>query len=428
MTSGKDIAHAAAGRGEDLEPALLAAPEDHLPPRGHVRAHARTITVGALAKHCSFPGQSFWISLFVEPLIAATGMSRASVSVAYSCATLVSATWSTRIGLIADRRGVRAALLVASGGVIVGTLLLSVVSGFVGMAIALGIVRASGQGGMPLVGTLAIVRGMAEPRGAAMGISNSVLTLTGAVIPLLAAAGIATLGWRATLVTAAALVAALTLLQFGLMRELPHMADRAPKTTATGRMPLGSPGIILLCVLGLAPLTVTAVVFHAGYYGGLAGIGHAGVAASLSMLALFGVVGALSAGWVADRMGVRALLLMLCVLTAAAPVAIASGVPVAFVVGFAVIGVASGASGVAGSVAWSRTYGDDQIGRLQGIGAAGVIVGASLGPLVPAATDVLDQPPLVGAVALSMLALLAAPFALRWRPARSRSSRAAHRR
>lgn len=416
MTTGKDIAHLAAGRGEDVDPALLAGPEDRRAATGHVRAHARTITVGSLAKLCSFPGQSFWISLFVDPLMAATGLSRAALSAAYACATLLSATWSTQIGRIADHRGVRAALFVASAGVVVGTILLSAVGGFVGMALALGIVRASGQGGMPLVGTLAIVRGMPEPRGAAMGFSNSVLTVTGALMPLAAAAGIATVGWRTTLLGAAAFIGVLTALQLILIRELPHMSHTRPRVRGSDRTKLGSPGLILLYVLGLAPLTVTAVVFHASYYGRLAGIGQAGVAASLSMLALVGVAGALGAGWVVDRRGVRALLLWICAITAAAPLAIASGKAALFVLGFAIIGLASGASGVAGSVAWSRTYGDDQIGRLQGIGAAGVIVGASLGPLVPAAVEYAGASPVSGALVMTSVALAAIPFALRWRP------------
>lgn len=416
MASGLDTAQAAAGRPEDIDPALLAAPGDHhAPGPRHVRRHARTIVVGALAKLCSFPGQSFWISLFVEPLMAASGLSRSALSTAYAVATLVSATWSTRIGVIADRRGVRAALLVASTGVVAGTLLLSIVDGFVGLAVALAIVRASGQGGMPLTGTLAIVRGMPEPRGGAMGISNSVLTLTGAVIPIVAAIGIATVGWRETLVAAAAFVAAMTALQLLLLRGTPAHATTAVGARRTPRPALRAPGYVLLYVLALAPLVVTAVVFHASYYGSAAGIGTAGVAASLSMLALFGVPGSIAAGWIADHLGVRRLLVGIALVIAASPVLIASASAAGYVLGFAIAGLASGASGVAGSVAWSRTYGDDQIGRFQGIGAAGVIVGASIGPLVPALSDAAGVSPVTGAAALAVLALAGAPLALHWR-------------
>lgn len=385
-------------------------------PTGHTRAHARVVTVGALAKVGSFPGQSYWISLFVEPLMAATGLSRAALSIAYACATLGSAGWSTRIGRIADALGVRTALLVASTGVVVGSVLLGTVTGFVGTVVALAIVRASGQGGMPLSGTLAIVRGMPEPRGRAMGISNSALTMAGGIVPLLAAVGTATIGWRATLVAAGAFVAALTVVQLALLRGVPGAHERRARTTRADRIPLGTPGRVLLLVLGLAPLTVTAVAFHAAWYGRAAGFGQPEVAACLALLAVAGIAGALLSGVLVDRFGVRHLLGAVCVLTALAPPLVASGAALPFVLGFLLLGLANGASGVASSVGWSRTYGDEQIGRLQGIGAAGVIVAASLGPLVPSLPDAAGAPPLVGGVVMTVVATLALVSVRAWRP------------
>lgn len=417
--SGTDTARLAAGRGEHADPALLAEADGARLPRGHVRAHARVITVGALAKFCSFPGQSYWISGFVDPILAATGVSRATLSGAYAAATLVSATWSTRIGRLADTRGVLAALLVASIGVVVGSLTLSVSTSLLAIIASIAVVRASGQGGMPLTGTLAIVRGMPEPRGHAMGLSNSVLTISGAVTPLAAAAGIATIGWRPTLVCAAAFVALATLVQLALLRPIPAVRQRPPRSTSTaqGRPPLGAPGAVLLYVLGLAPMTVTAIVFHASWYGANAGLGLAAVASGIALLAVFGIPGSLAGGWVADHVGVRAMLLLVAMAMVLAPLAVALGSAAGFFVGFAIAGVASGASGVAGSVAWSRTFGDEQIGRFQGIGAAGVITGASLGPLIPSGVDLVGAPPWAGALVLAALAVVGMPLALRWRPA-----------
>lgn len=416
-----DNAQVAGGRGEDVDPSLLAgagAGADGATGPAHLRSHARVVTVGALAKLCSFPGQSFWISLFVEPILAATGMSRAALSAAYAVATLVSATWSTRIGRIADSRGVRAALLVASAGVVAGSLLLSIASGFLGIVAAIALVRASGQGGMPLVGTLAIVRAMPEPRGRAMGISNSVLTLTGAVAPLLAAVGIATIGWRPTLACAGAFVALATAAQLLLVRPLPAIARpaRIRGSARPARPRLGTPGAVLLYVLGIAPMTVTAIVFHAAWYGERAGLGTATVASAIALLAVVGVPGSLVAGWLADHVGIRAMLLLIATTMVAVPLAIASGTVAGFVGGFALAGIASGASGVAGSVAWSRTFGDEQIGRMQGIGAAGVIIGASLGPLIPSGAELAGAQPWAGALVLAAVAAAGIPLALRWHP------------
>jgi MFS family permease len=230
-------------------------------------------------------------------------------------------------------------------------------------------------------------------------------------------------------VCAAGFVALATLLQLLWMRPLPAVREPAPVLATADDGPLRRPrlgmsGFVLLYVLGIAPMTITAIVFHASWYGENADVGTAVVASSIALLSIVGIPGALFAGWLADHAGVRALLLVIAITMLIVPLAVASGSLVGLLGGFALAGIASGASGVAGSVAWSRTYGDAQIGRLQGIGAAGVITGASLGPLIPSGADLVGAAPWVGALVLAAIAAGGVPLALRWRPAQATAATA----
>lgn len=63
----------------------------------------RMALVGALCASLSGPGQSFVLSLYVEPLMAATGLDRRGLSLLYSLATLAAALLLPVVGARADR-------------------------------------------------------------------------------------------------------------------------------------------------------------------------------------------------------------------------------------------------------------------------------------------------------------------------------------
>ncbi len=63
------------------------------------------VLVAMLATFCSGPGQSFVFSVFVDPILADTGISRVYLSTLYAFGTAVSAAMVVLVARLADRFG-----------------------------------------------------------------------------------------------------------------------------------------------------------------------------------------------------------------------------------------------------------------------------------------------------------------------------------
>ncbi|MDN5697013.1 MAG: hypothetical protein L0G70_03435, partial [Rubrobacter sp.] len=65
------------------------------------------VAAATLATFCSGPGQSYVFSIFVNPIIEATGLSRVHVSTLYALGTVVSAVMVVVVARMVDRFGAR---------------------------------------------------------------------------------------------------------------------------------------------------------------------------------------------------------------------------------------------------------------------------------------------------------------------------------
>ncbi len=108
------------------------------------------------------PGQSYWLSLFVDDMIAGTGLGRTAFSVVYAAATVFSAAIVLALGVVFLRRGPAQTWVVVAVALAVGSLLMSFASGAVAALVALAMLRAFGQGSFPLLGT-SLVAQSADP-------------------------------------------------------------------------------------------------------------------------------------------------------------------------------------------------------------------------------------------------------------------------
>ena len=70
------------------------------------------VLVATLATFCSGPGQSFVFSVFVDPILADTGISRVYLSTLYAFGTAVSAAVVVLVARLADRFGAQLMLAV----------------------------------------------------------------------------------------------------------------------------------------------------------------------------------------------------------------------------------------------------------------------------------------------------------------------------
>jgi len=412
--------------------ALRLTPPTHaLVPGAATGARASAIVVlGFLAMFASSPGQSYWLSLFVDDMIAGTGLSRTGFSVVYAGATVFSAAMVLAVGAAFDRRGAAPTWAAVALGLAAGSLLMSFATGALVALVALGLLRAFGQGSFPLVATLLVARTFSGWRGRALAVSHLGATLAAAALPPLAAGLLAAFGWRTSLqVTAAVVLVAVLPLALAVAWASPGAAPSRPATrprrlrpgaalaARVRRFPWRDGGGVLLAVLCAAPLISTAAVFHATSLLGASGVSLAGAAGALSVMALGGAAGAVLGGTLVDRAGVRASLVAMSALLVLGVGLLMIAVPAAGIAAFAVLGVAGGVNGTGSGAAWARTFGTERLGELQGVAEAGRIAAAALGPLPLAVAHQLTGAYTAGLLALGALALACAVAGARWRPA-----------
>jgi MFS family permease len=233
---------------------------------------AAVVALGFIAMLASSPGQSYWLALFVDDMITGTGLSRTGFSVVYALATVCSAFMVLLVGGLFDRRGPAATWATVACGLAAGGLLMSVATGPAIAIIGLAMLRAFGQGSFPLVSTLLVAGTFDAWRGRALSVAHLGSTLAAAALPAVAAALIASFGWRTGLqLTAAAVVgviaplALLVRLVLGprapveRVRRRPHPARLVRSARARARrFPWRDGGAVLLVTLSAAPRVSTA--------------------------------------------------------------------------------------------------------------------------------------------------------------------------
>ncbi len=396
------------------------------------RKASAVAALGFVAALASSPGQSYWLSLFVDDMIAGTGMGRTGFSAVYAGATVFSAAMVLVVGGAFDRRGPATTWLAIALGLAAGSLLMSVAAGALVALVALGMLRAFGQGSFPLVGTLLVARTFASWRGRALAVSHLGSTLAAAALPPVAAGLLAAFGWRASLqVTAVAVLVAI--LPIALVVRWATAGTAGPRTPVARtqrprfaarvaararRFPWRGGGGTLLVVLCAAPLISTAAVFHAVSLLDGSGVTRAGAAGALSLLAVSGALGAVFGGTLVDRAGVRASLVTMSALLTVSMGLLLVSVPVTALAAFAVLGLASGVNATGSGAAWARTFGLERLGELQGVGDAARIAAAAVGPLPLAIALGATGAYAAGLAGLGVLALFCAVLSVRWHPVR----------
>jgi MFS family permease len=378
----------------------------------------------------SSPGQSYWIAMFVDDMIAGTGLTRTGFSVVYTVATLCSALMVLLIGGLFGRRGPAATWATVSCGLAAGGLLMSVATGPAVAVVGLALLRAFGQGSFPLVSTLLVASTFDAWRGRALSIAHLGSSLAAAALPAVAGALITSFGWRAGLQITAAVVigviAPLALVVRVVVGPVEPVRVRWPRTnlrraasaiaTRARQFPWHRGGGVLLVCLSAAPLVTTAAVFHATSLLGASGLTVTDAAVALSLLAIAAALGGVVGGTVVDRLGVKvSLVLMNALLAAGVALVIVPSAAGGFG-GFALLGLATGVNATGSGAAWARTFGVDRLGELQGVGESARIGAAALGPLPLALALSLTGGYTAGLGALAALSAACAAIGLRHHP------------
>jgi len=372
------------------------------------------VGLGVVAKIASAPGQSFFLAVFVDDVLADTGISRTAFSALYAAATVVSATMVLGVGRAIDRRGAGAVWVAVAAGLAAACLTLSVAGGLVAVLVALCFMRGFGQGSFPLLGTFLIAASFDARRGRAMAIATQGITIAGIVLPVAATMLIAAFGWRVALQVVAAFVILAILPLGAVAARTPAVRRRSEVAAGPAGSVLRRPGVArLLIVLAAAPLVSTALVLHSVSLLGTVGLSTGEVAAALSAMAACVALGAVAGGAIADHCAVRWSLVAIAVALVAATGLLLVGTATLAFAGFLALGAAQGLGSTANGTVWARAYGTAGLGRMQGISSSAQIGGAAVGPLVLALSAEAGGGYAGGLIALAALSL--ATLALAWR-------------
>ena len=167
------------------------------------------------------PGQTTGVSVFIDPMIDGLGLTRSQVSTAYMIGTLSAALMQPLFGRLFDRKGPRRSTLLI--GAVFGFVLIAMagVTGFVTLVLGFFGIRALGQGGLSVVAGTTPALWFDRRRGIAIASSTAIGSVGNSMVPLITAAVIAVVGWRATwLVYAAAVwIVVLSIGRWGLINS-----------------------------------------------------------------------------------------------------------------------------------------------------------------------------------------------------------------
>jgi MFS family permease len=262
-------------------------------------------------------GVGMWSIVVALPVVQSDlGVSRAEISFAYTTTMLGFCIGGIVMGRLVDTKGIVPAIMLSA-------LLLALGFAAAGLAPSLGWYAAA-QGLLIGVGAAAtfaplvadISHWFEERRGVAVAIAASGNYLAGAIWPPLIEFAMRDHGWRATYFGAGALCL-LTMVPLALTLRRPppfHASELAGIVAAAPRRSVGLSPNALQALLAIAGLTCCVAMsmpqVHIVAYCADLGYGVARGATMLSLMLGFGIVSRIASGWVADRVGGIATMLL----------------------------------------------------------------------------------------------------------------------
>ena len=365
------------------------------------------LVVASFAGFISGPGQTYGVSVFVDPMIEDLGLSRTLIAGLYAGGSLTAAASMILVGRLLDRYGARVVLMGVTALFGIALLWMSRVNSPFDLYLGFAGIRTLGQGSLTLIPTTLLALWFVRRRGRVMPFFFVGSATSQAVFPPLIHKLVTGLEWRGAWMALAFLVwGALLLPVILLVRRSPESIGLSPDGNTTDsasnldlsqrtaspmfqevewtlREALRTRAFWLLMLTGAPqPLISTALVFNHISLMDSRGL-DSGVAASvLSVLAPSALVGSFAAGYFLDKVPNRYILAIGQVILALAmlfPLVIEHSWQ-AFLYG-GLLGLSGGCMMTAHAVIWPNYYGRANLGTIRGVGTTSVVAFSALGPL-----------------------------------------------
>lgn len=356
-----------------------------------------------VAVFSSAPGQSYGFSVFIDAILADTGLSRTQLSALYALGTGVSALTTLLVGRFVDRWGTRIMLALVGLAFGAACFLMAGATGPWSVLLGFATLRALGQGSLAILATLLIAQWFVRYRGRAMALVQLGGAASNAFFPPLALSLNTAVGWRDAyrvlgvavwllIIPAALLVIRSRPEALGLHPDgvtpapSPHMIAEEGNTMDRTRVWRTRHFWYLALPLSAAPFLITALVFHQTSIFAARGL-PATVAASIFVpLAVTTALMGTFTGILLDRVDPKIILFGTLGLLFVALVALQMiRTPLGAIMYALTLGSAAGMQGVTAGVIWAHYYGRAGLGRIQGLASLITISAAALAPLPLAA-------------------------------------------
>lgn len=346
------------------------------------------------------PGQTVGVSVFVDPMIEALGLSRSQVSGAYLVGTLTGALTLPLVGKWIDRYGVRlmtAAIAAAFGAVLFA---MSGIAGLATLVVGFTGIRLLGQGSLSLASTTSVALWFDRRRGLALGITAAAGMAAMSLAPLALTAGIERFNWRATwsLAGLAVWLVVVPLAWWGL-RDRPadvgqHVdgippddAEQAAAEAAGGWTRAEATRTLMFWAVAAAVATSgmigTALGFHQISLLGERGLTVTQAAANFLPQTAAAIIGTLVMGVLVDRIAPRVLVAASMASIASAMVLAQTAAPGLLAIAFgAAVGLGGGSIRTLEAAAFPRYFGVTHVGAIRGLVMALSVGGTAFGPLL----------------------------------------------
>ncbi len=359
--------------------------------RRFLRENSRWLGVGILLTLTSSFGQTYFISIFADRIMAEYGLSDGDWGMIYMGATLASAAAVIYAGAFADRIPVRRLawmILAAFSAIAVG---MAVNDSPVILGVLIFGLRFCGQGMISHLGITAMGRWFRAHRGRAVAIAGLGYSIGEAALPGLAALVEPLIGWRSVwLIVAVLLVAGFAPLIAWMARD-----ERSPRSLTEAELSPGRDGthwtrsrvmgnwLIWALVPGVmaASFIGTVIFFQVTHIAATMGWNKLEMTAAYPAYAATTVVVSLIAGVAVDRFGPDRLLPVF-LLPLGAGIAMVGPFPGlwSWWVALALCGVTTGIAHALWGAFWAEVYGTRHLGAIKAIASAFMVVGSAIGP------------------------------------------------
>jgi MFS family permease len=362
------------------------------------------LLVAAAAMVGTLPGRTQGLGLITERLLVDLDIGRVDYAQLNLWATLIGASGAIGVGRFIDRFGTRVVLTVVAAALGITVVLMSRVTTFAHLAVAVTLTRALGQSALSVVSIAMVGHWFVRRIDMAMAIYSVFLSVGFMIAFPVVGALVQSRGWRfAWLVVGTGILATLVPAAVVIVRHRPR-ADAAagsafhvPPSRSNGESELepAQGGYTLAQALRTSAFWIFAI--GAALYGLVAsgiglfneailierGLGPNVYYQTLVVTAMTALAGNFIGGWLARILPLNRLMAISLLVLASGLLALPHVVSVAQALAWAVMmGLGGGLVMVLFFSVWPRIYGRRELGRIQGVAQALTVIASAVGPLL----------------------------------------------